>query len=143
MIDNRSIALPGVSVFSGASAGCQDAAALQHLDERLVDPLDPVVPLLVVPVDRALDRRDLAVVHVRAPRDVLLVPEPEVEFVLLADRPQQAVVGVYDLRMVPLGHRLAVQLASGFDKLLRVQQHHGDLGGRRIRLNGGHVGPGF
>ena len=76
--------------------------------QRFVDLFDPVVALLVVAVDRPLDRGDAVVGDVGAAGDVFFVPEQEVELVLLADDAEQAVVRDY-----PAGRRASGQPCRG------------------------------
>src|SRR5581483_918640 len=61
-------------------------------EERFVDALDGIVPLLVVAVDRALVARDVGVRDVAAPREVLLLPEHAVVPVVGLDRGPDALL---------------------------------------------------
>ena len=136
MIERRSIALPGVSVFSRASARGRTPSAASMSIERFVDLFDPVVALLVVAVDGPLDGGDALVRHVGAAGDVLFVPEQEVELVLLADGGEQAVVRIVRRFGVPAHDGVAVQLGDLGDQLLRVGQH-GNCRRRGLRERAG------
>ena len=102
-----------------------DAARGERFEQRFVDPFDPVVALLVVAVDRALDRGDALVADVGAAGDVFFVPEQVVELMLLADDGEEAVVGIVDAAVVPAADGVAVQLGDLLDQLLG--------GGQRMR----------
>jgi hypothetical protein len=82
MIESRSMALPGVSVLSRVPFFGRG----KLLDQRFVDPLDPVVASLVVTVDGPFDGSDARVLDIGTPRDIFFVPQQKVELMLLADR---------------------------------------------------------
>ena len=94
MIERRSMALPGVSVFRRAPARGRMPSSVSSSMSDFIDFFDPVVALLVVAIDRALHGGDACVGDIGAAGDVFFVPQQEIELVLLADGGQQAVVGV-------------------------------------------------
>ncbi len=67
----------------------------------IVDLFNRIVPLLVVAIDRPLHRGDLCIADILTAGDIFLVPQQEVEPVLLANRVQQLALVVFDFLMVP------------------------------------------
>ena len=61
----------------------QDAIGGQQVDQRFIDLFNPVISLLVVAIDRALDGSDAAVRDIRTAGDVFFVPQQEVVLMLL------------------------------------------------------------
>ena len=109
------MALPGVSVFNRASGRGCNARRRQLRHNRVVEPLDQIVPLLVQLVDGPLHRRQIGVAGIGAAGDVLLVPKAEVLLVLEADQAKKSLVRVVDLLLVPARHRRLVQFPDRLD----------------------------
>ena len=105
------MALPGVSVLSRASAAGSTPPSRAPL-QSFVDPFDPIVALLIVAVDRPFHGRDPFVSHIRAAGDVFLVPEEEVELMLLTDHAEQPLMRVVQLLLVPAPDRFPVQVGD-------------------------------
>ena len=74
-----------------------------------------IVPSLIEPIDGPLDGGYLSIGHVWTAGDILLMPQFEIESVLLANYLQAALAIVADGLLVPLDDRLLVQFQYCFD----------------------------
>ena len=126
----------GVQPSAGAR---EDALVREQFDERFVDLFDPVVALLVVAVDGALDGRDARVGNIGAAGDVFFVPQQEVELMLLADGGEQAGVRVIGRRGVPAFDGRAVQRGDVWNQVVWVGQHDGIFQQRGATVGGRNV----
>ena len=105
-----------------------NAALRKLLHKEIVDPFDGVVALLVIAIDGALHRRDCRVAGIGAAGFVFLVPQQEIELVLLAHNIQQLAIRIGNLlRVPPLDHRL-LQRGDLRDEIRIVE--HGQRGAR-------------
>ena len=127
----------GFCIESG-SCSRRNSFGSKNAEDCLIDFFDPVVALLVVTVDRSLNRRYAGVGYIRTAGDVFLVPEQKVELMLLASCGQEPIVGIVWIASVPARGGVVLQLGDLLNQQGRIGQHGGpSTGAARRGAEGG------